>query len=147
MHSINTHFTGQPPYLSACGACNTNVVCRMCFGVLWCAWCILAHELAPLAVRRPHGIELGTDIDQSCFRGGCPAGGWSYLWDYEPMIETFDWFTDMATYPANVDRPAASFLEPASVCLFVSLFVLRSTSLVIQVWLCVCAPRSVPFEA
>ena len=63
------------------------------------------------AVLRPHGIELGTDIDQSCFRGGCPSAGWSYLWDYVPMIETFDYFTAMSTYPANVDRPASAFLE------------------------------------
>lgn len=63
------------------------------------------------AVLRPHGIELGTDIDQSCFRGGCPATGYSYLWDYVPMISTFSWFSTMSTYPAAVDRPAAEFLQ------------------------------------
>lgn len=65
------------------------------------------------AVLRPHGIELGTDIDQSCFRGGCPATGYSYLWDYVPMISTFSWFSTMSTYPAAVDRPAAEFLQAA----------------------------------
>ena len=73
-----------------------------CFVELWSA---------VAAVLRPHGIELGTDIDQSCFRGGCPESQYSYEWDFVPMIGTFSWFSTMSTYPAAVDRPAAQFLQ------------------------------------
>jgi hypothetical protein len=63
-----------------------------CFVELWSA---VADVL------RPHGIELGTDIDQSCFRDGCPATGYAYLWDFVPMISTFSWFRYVIMYRSH----------------------------------------------
>lgn len=68
---------------------------------------------------RKHGVQLGTDIDQSCLRlpakspGACSPTAWSYEWDFEPMEVAFDYFTEMATYPSNHDRPANANLSPS----------------------------------
>ena len=71
------------------------------------------------AVLRAGGVQLGTDIDQSCLKlpgfpgPDCGPTEWSYEWDYASMIPAFDYFTEMATYPSNHDRPAAENLQPA----------------------------------
>ena len=74
-------------------------VCSAHACIVWCRWCTLQ--------------QLGTDARQHGSQ--CPAAGYAYLWDYAHagMIETFDYLTNMATYPAAVDRPAASFLQLA----------------------------------
>ena len=38
---------------------------------------------------RPHGVKLQTDIDNHAGGSGDPAP-WGYLWNYKPMIGTFD---------------------------------------------------------
>jgi len=38
---------------------------------------------------RPHGIKIQTDLDTHAGGSGDPAP-WGYLWNYEPMIGTFD---------------------------------------------------------
>ena len=65
-----------------------------CFVDLW------SHVGAAL---RKHGLQLNTDIDQSClklpgFPGPyCGPTQWSYLWNFDSMIAAFDSFSEMAT--------------------------------------------------
>jgi hypothetical protein len=55
------------------------------------------------AALRQHGIQLNTDIDQSCLKlsgfpgPDCGPTQWSYLWNFDTMITAFDSFTEMAT--------------------------------------------------
>eukprot|EP01050_Picozoa_sp_SAG11_P016631 SAG11_NODE_2294_length_3556_cov_3.734741_4_plen_205_part_00 len=62
------------------------------------------------AALRQHGIQLNTDIDQSCLKlpgfpgPACGPTEWSYLWNFDAMIVTFDSFTEMATVTAGLNR-------------------------------------------
>lgn len=51
-------------------------------------------------VLRPHGVQLGVDMDQSCLKlpgfpsAACGPTQWAYEWDYAPMIGAFDYLTN-----------------------------------------------------